>query len=242
MSSLDKMITSSKKRRSPDLLVSNSKKVQSPDLLTSGKNLTSSQKHTVCNIKFTAEDTRNSVKNSRKNGILITTRTLVEARNYSMANYKMSHKIKMVRNQNAKDPTWAQLKQFLKTNVMFKNKFNDKISYRLGEFMCSDFSQTLYNNANATGIRCADVSVMWNNGKSHAMCAFNTTDYGLVFVDPTNNLLCSENNFFSQGAIRKQYKPDFADYFYIDTGAEYANAVANLLSDNGGMFSVYIDW
>ena len=237
MSSLDKMISSNK--RSSGLFTSGNKR--SPDMLVGNHNLTSSQKSTVNNIKITAEDALITTKRSRRNGISIETRTLVNAPNYSMTHYKMSHKLKMFRNTNVKDPTWAQVKKFLTTNVMFKNTMNGKITWREGEFMCGDFTQTLFNNANAAGIRCADVTAIYNNKTSHALIAFNTKDRGLVFIDPTNDFIISEKNFFSQGETSIPYRVDFADFIYRGN-PDYVEDITGYLKHNDGMWRIVIDW
>ena len=51
---------------------------------------------------------------------------------------------------------------------------------------CSQFSRDVHNNAEARGIRAAVVQVKFRNEVvSHALNAFLTTDYGLVYVDCT---------------------------------------------------------
>jgi hypothetical protein len=53
--------------------------------------------------------------------------------------------------------------------------------------ICSDFAETLHNNAERAGIRCAFISINVG-GSGHALNAFNTTDRGLVFIDDTGKL------------------------------------------------------
>jgi hypothetical protein len=49
---------------------------------------------------------------------------------------------------------------------------------------CSQFSRDIHNNAEASGIRAAVVNVDWTDESTgHALNAFLTTDYGLVYVD-----------------------------------------------------------
>jgi hypothetical protein len=88
--------------------------------------------------------------------------------------------IMLTSRQNVHDPTMAELLEFLKedqTNTMV---------YDWRNFVCSNFAITLYENAEAGGIRCAYVSA-GSFYQGHALNAFQTTDEGLVFVDCTGN-------------------------------------------------------
>lgn len=110
------------------------------------------------------------------------------------------HKILLDNNPEARDVTWAELRQFLQndqTNALF---YNDST------LVCADFAERLHNNAENAGIRAAYVvmdfkmeCVAWSIydskypgcsccnllGVGHACNAFMTTDRGLVFVDDT---------------------------------------------------------
>jgi hypothetical protein len=79
---------------------------------------------------------------------------------------------------NATDPTYDQLLKFLKADQ------TDALLYT-SQFVCSDFSQTLHNNAEAVGIRCAWVGCSFTQGIGHAFNEFNTTDKGIVYIDCT---------------------------------------------------------
>jgi hypothetical protein len=196
MSSLDKMVSSSK--RSPDMLVSSQK-------------LTSSQSRMVGNIKDAAYEVgynKKHIEDQMINGVHV--RILrgndVEIDNHN--GYNLSHKIRWNNNAKAKDPTWNQLCHFLKNNVLFKMKVFGEATYKVGEFMCADFASALHNSAEATGILCASVTtVRRNSSTGHALVLFNTTDKGWVFVDPTSGMVFSKRNFFDQG---DDYTPDFA--------------------------------
>ncbi len=59
-------------------------------------------------------------------------------------------------------------------------------SYTAGVYDCSQFSRDVHNNAETRGIRAAEVQVWFRNESTgHALNAFLTTDYGLVYVDCT---------------------------------------------------------
>ena len=62
----------------------------------------------------------------------------------------------------------------------------EKHNYTPGVYDCSQFSRDVHNNAEAAGIRAAVVHVDFRNRiEGHALNAFLTTDYGLVYVDCT---------------------------------------------------------
>ena len=88
--------------------------------------------------------------------------------------------VTLVDNAAATHPTWAQLMAFLyqdrtDTNTYIKNVYD-----------CSEFSRDVHNNAEAAGIRAAEVHIDFRGmSEGHALNAFLTTDYGLVYVDCT---------------------------------------------------------
>jgi len=62
----------------------------------------------------------------------------------------------------------------------------EKHTYIEDVYDCTEFSRDVHNNAEARGIRAAVVHVEFTYGRtSHALNAFLTTDYGLVYVDCT---------------------------------------------------------
>ena len=56
--------------------------------------------------------------------------------------------------------------------------------YIKDEYVCTDFSAEVNNNADALGIRCAIVDMFYPEGYGHTIVAFETLDRGLVFVEP----------------------------------------------------------
>ena len=64
--------------------------------------------------------------------------------------------------------------------------YKEKHTYIEHVYDCSQFSRDVHNNAEAVGIRAAVVHVKFRNQwVNHALNAFLTTDYGLVYVDCT---------------------------------------------------------
>ncbi len=95
---------------------------------------------------------------------------------------KECYDVKLIDNPEATNPAWEQLKTFLTEDKTDKNR------YIAGEYDCSEFSRDVHNNAEAAGIRAAEVQVQWSNDDiGHALNAFLTTDYGLVYIDCTGS-------------------------------------------------------
>lgn len=83
-------------------------------------------------------------------------------------------------NHSATNPTWSQLMAFLSQDQ------TETHTYIRNVYDCSQFSRDIHNNAEAAGIRAAEVAVDFSNKvDGHALNAFLTTDYGLVYVDCT---------------------------------------------------------
>ena len=88
--------------------------------------------------------------------------------------------VNLIDNPEAKNPTWRELMTFIS-----KDK-TENHTYIAEEYDCSQFSRDVHNNAEVAGIRAAEVQVFFENEKTgHALNAFLTTDYGLVYVDCT---------------------------------------------------------
>ena len=93
---------------------------------------------------------------------------------------KECYDVTLVDNPGATNPTWGQLMTFL-----FQDQ-TETHTYIKDVYDCSQFSRDVHNNAEAAGIRAAEVAVQFKNEiAGHALNAFLTTDYGLVYVDCT---------------------------------------------------------
>ncbi|MFH2112302.1 MAG: hypothetical protein ABIJ47_13705 [Candidatus Bathyarchaeota archaeon] len=128
----------------------------------------------------------------------------------------------LINNKDAVDPTYSQLVDFLKTDKTDEYPYvrvvttsgsyygsaesNVDISYLEAIIngtkqpdpprICADFAETLHNNAERAGFRCAYVSIKLSgysdpynysisSDTGHALVAFNTTDKGLIYIDST---------------------------------------------------------
>lgn len=77
-----------------------------------------------------------------------------------------------------RNPTYQEMKEFLVQDG------TDSKTYIKGQYVCSDFATDVNNNAEAKGIRCAVVELRYPNDFAHAIVAFETTDKGLIFIEP----------------------------------------------------------
>lgn len=100
--------------------------------------------------------------------------------------------IELIENPRANNPTFAELVAFLEKDP------TDQYSYIVGPpknaFVCSDFAETVHNNAEAAGIRSAWVGIdIEGETEGHAISAFETLDLGLIYIDCTGKGLWDES-------------------------------------------------
>jgi hypothetical protein len=76
-----------------------------------------------------------------------------------------------------KTPTFQELRDFILRDPTNRNKFVPN------QYECRNFATEVNNNAEAEGLRCAFVLLCYDVGQ-HAVVAFQTTDRGLVYIEP----------------------------------------------------------
>lgn len=76
------------------------------------------------------------------------------------------------------NPTYQEMKIFLAQDTTNSNK------YEQDEYVCTDFAAAVNNNADSQGIRCAIVDIFYPEGYGHTIVGFETTDRGLIFIEP----------------------------------------------------------
>lgn len=74
-------------------------------------------------------------------------------------------------------PTFEQMQNFLAQDI------TDQKPYVSGSFECRHFTTEVDNNAKTAGWQCGFVLICYEQGQ-HAVIAFNTTDRGLIFIEP----------------------------------------------------------
>jgi hypothetical protein len=75
------------------------------------------------------------------------------------------------------DPNYNQVISFVDSDKTDQNE------YSFPDYVCYDFTADLSNNAFESGYRCGFVYIEFHDG-AHAIVCFNTTDQGLVYVEP----------------------------------------------------------
>lgn len=90
--------------------------------------------------------------------------------------------VELVNNPGARDPSFRQLTEFLRTDP------TDRRPYKDGLWVCACYAEQLHNRSEKAGIRCAFVTVDLGKVQGlHTLNAFRTLDRGLVFVDCTSS-------------------------------------------------------
>lgn len=79
---------------------------------------------------------------------------------------------------NIRDPTYSEAINFI---VVDKT---DKNTYVEGSYVCHDFSYDVKRNAFKAGYRCFYIVIEFKSNLGHAIVGFNTTDKGLLFIEP----------------------------------------------------------
>lgn len=86
----------------------------------------------------------------------------------------------IVRGYNIRDPSYFEAMQFTHYDR------TDTHAYIEGQYECDDFAADFKNNAFRKGYRCGYVVIDFPDSR-HAIVCFNTTDRGLVFIEPQDD-------------------------------------------------------
>jgi hypothetical protein len=138
----------------------------------------------------------------------------------------------LTRNDKATNPTWAQLKAFMAQDQ------TDQITYRLGSFVCSNYAEQVYDNAEAHGIRAGFVAISFKDRSTpHALDAFETTDRGLVFIDSTQPVVSTVT---VPGEKEFGVVTNYDNIGYVKIGQPYG--IVSLSTNWGTSYPDYIAW
>ncbi len=132
--------------------------------------------------------------------------------------YKGGPHIHLVSNAKSQEPTWQELRDFIKSDS------TDSKTYNLATFPCGAFAQEVYNNAEAHGIRAAWVAIDFaDETEGHAINAFETTDLGLVYIDCTGDKSKVTTHKYAAGDKGRTFgDPSSCDRIaYVQIGKEY---------------------
>ncbi|MCX6003486.1 MAG: hypothetical protein NTX46_03540, partial [Chloroflexi bacterium] len=78
------------------------------------------------------------------------------------------------------DPTYQQMESFLAADK------TDRNTYNAATYDCVNFSADVIADAAKSKIRCAYVNID-ERDSGHAIVAFNTTDRGLIYIEPQSD-------------------------------------------------------
>jgi hypothetical protein len=85
------------------------------------------------------------------------------------------------RYSNIRDPTYQEALQFISSDQTDKNQYNQS-------YTCINFANDFVNNALNQRYRCGFVLIDFPES-CHAIACFNTSDRGLIFVEPQTDEL-----------------------------------------------------
>ncbi len=80
-----------------------------------------------------------------------------------------------------RNPSWAEVKAFITQDA------TDKILYNINTFACSGYAILIRDHARQLGFRSAYIQLEFPGSAGHVLNAFQTTDYGLVYIDCTSS-------------------------------------------------------
>ncbi len=83
------------------------------------------------------------------------------------------------RDYNVRDPTYQEALEFIHLDQTDKNLYNQ-------HYKCINFANDFRNNALREGYRCGYVTIDFPE-TDHAIVCFNTSDNGLIFIEPQND-------------------------------------------------------
>jgi len=127
--------------------------------------------------------------------ILVTAVSAVAVVNYTWA--------MNVRDTAIHDPTYKEVLNFIALDQTDKNTFNTE------NYTCLNFAVDVRNHALLRGYRCGLVYVVFPSS-SHAIVCFNTTDQGLIYIEPQNDAIV-ELKVGQPYWDRTEYSPPFYD-------------------------------
>jgi len=93
----------------------------------------------------------------------------------------VAYAIALKRYYNIRDPTYQEALQFICSDQTDKNQYNQS-------YTCINFANDFVNGALNEGYRCGYVIIEFAE-TSHAIVCFNTSDKGLIFIEPQNDKL-----------------------------------------------------
>ena len=88
------------------------------------------------------------------------------------------------RGYNIRDPTYQEVLTFIASDQTDKNQYNEE------NYTCANFAADFKNHAFEAGYRCGYVLIEFPDA-AHSINCFNTTDKGLIFIEPQDDNIVS---------------------------------------------------
>jgi len=143
--------------------------------LTTTESKLSSTKQTLASTQSELTTTKQTLVSTQQQ--LAVAQETLGGLGITLSTSKECSDVDLIDNPTATNPSWSQLKTFLAQDQ------TDKHSYIKDVYDCSQFSRDVHNNAETAGIRAAEVQIWFEKESAgHALNAFLTTDYGLVYI------------------------------------------------------------
>jgi len=92
--------------------------------------------------------------------------------------YQLSDLSERVRQRGLVNPTYSQLVDFINRDDTEKREYDNET------FNCADYTNNFIQNFAKEGFYSCFTELVFTNDDAHAIVAVNTTDYGLVYVEP----------------------------------------------------------
>jgi hypothetical protein len=103
-----------------------------------------------------------------------------------------------------RNPSYQEVLDFVSRDKTDERPYNR-------EWACAAFAEDFKSSANKAGWICGYVIVYFPDGRSHALNAFNSTDCGLVFIEPQSDDVVSLTVGEPYWSRAKYMAPDYND-------------------------------
>jgi hypothetical protein len=112
--------------------------------------------------------------------------------NYTYYPHSGGMQILPYRNPDSRDPTLNEVIRFVKSTHISERL------YVLDNYVCGNFAHDLIKGAESAGLHCTLASMQFRGEKiGHAIVAFRTADYGLMFIDCTGGMVARKPGTFN---------------------------------------------
>jgi hypothetical protein len=104
---------------------------------------------------------------------------------------------------NIRDPTYQEMLNFIASDRTDENEYSEN-------YTCFHFTADVKNNAFEEGYRCGFVYILFPDS-AHTIVCFNTTDHGLIFIEPQFDDIVTLSIDQSYSNLNGYEQPDYND-------------------------------